>query len=248
VLTRWLDPDPDLEQRRRESVDWGLRDALLALIVAQVVGVFVGAAILSVAGYTTQDELDLAPLWLLLVLQVPLWIGYGGVTLWASSRKGHGPEVDLGWRFTRLDVPFGLATGIGLQLVALPILYIPIRLLFPDLDVSEAARDLTDRATGPAAVVALVLIVGVGAPIVEELFFRGLLLRSLDHRFGSLTAILGSSVVFGAVHQQLPQFPALVLVGVVTAVITLRSGRLGPAIWTHVGFNMTTVVALLAYE
>lgn len=245
MLTSWLAPDPELEERRRESVDWDLKDALLALITAQVLGLLGGVAILVASGRTTPEAIEAAPLWILLATQIPLWLGYGGISLWASTHKGHGPVFDFGWRFRPSDVPFGLAVGVGLQLVALPLLYAPIRLLIPDLDVSEAAKDLTERATEPSAVVALLLITVVGAPVIEELFFRGLLLRSLDRRFGPLTAVLGSAVVFGAVHQQLPQLPALVLVGLVTGWLTLRSGRLGPAVWAHVGFNLTTVVALL---
>ena len=38
---------------------------------------------------------------------------------------------------------------------------------------------------------------------------------------------------------------ALFVFGVVAAIVTERTGRLGTAIWTHVGFNLTTVVLLL---
>ena len=55
-----------------------------------------------------------------------------------------------------------------------------------------------------------------------------------------------SSVIFGAVHLQPLQFPALVAVGVVFALLTLRSGRLGPAIFAHVAFNAVAVGSLLA--
>ena len=42
------------------------------------------------------------------------------------------------------------------------------------------------------------------------------------------------------------QFPGLFAFGVVAAVLTQRTGRLGTAIWAHVGFNLTTVVLLLS--
>ena len=45
--------------------------------------------------------------------------------------------------------------------------------------------------------------------------------------------------MFAAVHLQLLQFPALVLIGLVLGWLTLRTGRLGPAIWAHVAFNAT---------
>jgi membrane protease YdiL (CAAX protease family) len=51
--------------------------------------------------------------------------------------------------------------------------------------------------------------------------------------------------VFGAAHFQILQFPALFVVGAVTAVLLDRTKRLAPSVWTHVGFNATTVVALV---
>ena len=53
-----------------------------------------------------------------------------------------------------------------------------------------------------------------------------------------------SGLIFGASHFELLQLPALALVGVFFAVLVVKTGRLGPAIWAHVAFNTITVVAL----
>ncbi|MBK5223742.1 MAG: CPBP family intramembrane metalloprotease [Acidimicrobiia bacterium] len=217
----------------------------MALLVAQVAAVLGGAAILISFGYRTAEQIDAAPLAVLFLVQIPLWLGYGGVTLWSSRTRGNGPVVDFGWRFRWPDLPYGAILGALCQIVLVPLVYIPIFLIFGEQDVSEAARELTERATRPIDVVVLVFVVAVGAPVVEELFFRGLLLRSLERRFGTLVGVLGSSAVFGAVHFQLLQLPALIAFGLVAGWLTVRSGRLGPAIWAHVGFNLVTVVALL---
>ncbi|QGG95807.1 type II CAAX endopeptidase family protein [Actinomarinicola tropica] len=248
MLRDWLEPDPDLEEAHREPTGWGPREALLALVVAQIAAMVGSLVIFNAAGYSSVEEWADAPLWVQLLTQIPLWAGYAGVTLWVVTRVGRGPELDLGWRFRRRDVPYGLTLGVLLQIVAVPVLYVPILLLFPDQDVSEAARDLTDRATEPASVIALLLVVVVGAPIVEELFFRGLLLRSVARRWGTAAGLVLSTAVFGLVHLQLLQLPALLLFGGVAAWLTVRSGRLGPAVWTHVGFNAVTVLLLLFVE
>ena len=52
-------------------------------------------------------------------------------------------------------------------------------------------------------------------------------------------------VADAASHFQLVQLPGLFVFGVIAAVVFQRTGRLGTAIWTHVGFNATTVVLLL---
>ena len=92
----------------------------------------------------------------------------------------------------------------------------------------------------------LVLIVGVGAPIIEEIFYRGLCQGALLKRgMHPAVAILITAVVFGLSHGELLQLPALVLFGAVAGWLAHRTGRLGPGIAAHVAFNMVTVIALL---
>jgi membrane protease YdiL (CAAX protease family) len=52
--------------------------------------------------------------------------------------------------------------------------------------------------------------------------------------------------VFGLVHLQALQFLALTVIGLVLGALTLRTGRLGPAIWAHVAFNGVATALLLA--
>lgn len=235
-------PAPTAEQ---PTVRWGLGDAWLGLLLGNVAAVVVGVMILSAAGYSDTESDDL-PLTIIALLQVPLWIGYLTMPIYAASRKGNGLVADFGWRMRPLDVPVGLVLGVLTQLVVVPLVYVPIFWVIGDRDVSADARALTDRADSSFGVVLLVLIVVIGAPIVEELFFRGLLLRSLENRWGSLWALVISSVIFGAVHLQPLQFPALVVVGLILGYMTQRTDRLGPAIFAHIAFNAVAVGSLLA--
>lgn len=229
------------------SGSWGLGDVAGGLAIAQVAPLIIGAAVLIALGYTEQSDIDELPLTVIAVLQIPLWLGYLGAPLWASTRKGGGLAADFGWRFERRDIGLGLVIGVATQLAAVPLLYVPIFLIFGEQDVSEAARELTDRATDPLGVVLLVLVVVVGAPLIEELFFRGLFHQAIVKRGGHpWLAVAVTAVVFGGIHFQLLQLPALVLFGVVSGWLTVRYGRLGPAVWAHVGFNGITVIALLA--
>ncbi len=188
------------------------------------------------------------PLWLIAVLQIPLWVGLLGAPLAVARREGATLRELFGLRFERSDVAVGMVAGVLTQVVVVPLIYLPLFWLLGDRDLSQEARALTDKAGSPIGVTLLVLVVLLGAPLVEELFFRGLVLRSLesDGRLGPFAVTAGSAVVFGLAHLQILQFPALVAFGVVAAVLVHRYGRLGPAIWAHVGFNLVTVVALLA--
>jgi membrane protease YdiL (CAAX protease family) len=86
----------------------------------------------------------------------------------------------------------------------------------------------------------------VCAPVVEELFYRGLLLRSMERRWGTAVAVVGSSVVFALVHFQPYDLLPLALAGLLFGTLRARSGRLGPGIWAHVAFNLTAIISLLA--
>ena len=181
----------------------------------------------------------------LVALQVPLWLGLLGTPVLAR-RYGLDWSRQMGWRMRGVDIPVGAFIGLALQLVAVPLLYWPILRIFGDLDVEEPARELTGLAETPVEVVLLVVMTVVMAPVGEEVFFRGLLQGALRDRIGPVWAVAIASVAFGITHFQLVQFPALVLVGAVNGLLVLRTGRLGPALWSHAAFNAVTVVVLLA--
>lgn len=247
-----MEPHPD-RVAPRYPIDparqgWGLGDVVAGILASLALTLLVGGIIVGIAGWSSDADLgDPIPIWGLALLQLPLWFGYLGVTLFATRAKGDGVVQDLGVASTAFDAVGGLAIGVLTQLVALPLLYLPILQLtgHTSEDLSAPARELAGRADTVVGWVVFAGIVGVGAPVVEELFYRGLFLRSL-RKAGASTwlAVLVSSVVFAAIHFQALQFPGLLLFGLIAAALTVRTGRLGPAIWAHVGFNLTTVVVL----
>jgi membrane protease YdiL (CAAX protease family) len=219
-------------------------DAVAATVIGIVVSSIVGGLVLGIAGADTSDDLAL---WALGLLQIPLWVGLAGVPIWASVKKGTGSlRQDYGLEVRPWDVPVGLVVGFGCQLlfaVAAPPVY---RALSLDPDkINSASQELADKAHDPFGVVCLFLMVVVGAAVVEELCYRGLWMRSAIRRLGVVGGIALSSVVFGLVHFELYALPLLALFGAVLGTLAARSGRLGPAIWAHVAFNLTAVVDLL---
>jgi membrane protease YdiL (CAAX protease family) len=208
--------------------------------VLSVVTLLVVAA---VAGWQSTEEI---PLWAAALLQVPMWAGLLGAVLWAGS-KGGGVVQDFGVRMRWFDPFLGVAVGAFTQLLVLPLLYVPLLEL---LDVSRdelarPARELSERAEGTWGWVVLSLMVVVGAPLVEELFYRGLLLRSLEkRRWPAVASVAGSAALFALLHFQPLQFAGLFVFGLVLAALSVGFGRLGPAVWAHVAFNASTVVVL----
>ena len=216
---------------------WGLGDAAAGFVVAFCLTVTVGS--IWAAATDRRQSLVLVAAGL-----VANWTGLLGAVLLASRRKGAGRlDEDFGLRMESSDVFLGVGAGVASQILVV-VLYLPFRLLDPDLDVSDEARELTDLANGWGIVV-LLAFVAVGSPLVEELFFRGLLLRALERRFGTAWAVGGSAVAFGLAHFQPVQLLGLVAFGAVLAVLAVRSGRLGPGLVAHATFNAITVLLLL---
>jgi membrane protease YdiL (CAAX protease family) len=225
---------------------WGLGDVILGLVV----GLFLSSVLAGVwMAFSHDQELSLGGM---AFAQVGLWLGLVGSVVLATRRKGSGSlTLDFGWAFRRIDLAVGLGVGIGAQLVIVPGVALLLRPLLGQPEVSGPVRKLVDAANGPA-VVGLILIAVVGAPLVEELFFRGLLLRSIEKRFGSVWAIVGSSVLFGLAHpQDLPaKAQALIMVslavfGAALATLAVKTRRLGPGILAHATFNLFSLIVAL---
>lgn len=81
------------------------------------------------------------------------------------------------------------------------------------------------------------LFVGILAPILEEIFFRKLLIDRLAV-YGDLPVILLSGVVFGLVHGNLYQFFYAAAVGVVFGYIYIRTGKLRYTVALHMAVNL----------
>lgn len=75
------------------------------------------------------------------------------------------------------------------------------------------------------------------APVLEEMLFRGVILRSFLTQYSSRAAILGSALIFGAAHLNLYQFFTGFTVGVVLAWLYQRTRSLWPGILLHSAIN-----------
>ncbi|MBD2493253.1 CPBP family intramembrane glutamic endopeptidase [Nostoc sp. FACHB-280] len=105
------------------------------------------------------------------------------------------------------------------------------------------------------------VIVGLGVGFAEELLFRGWLLDELERDYNQRVALWTDAVVFATLHfikpleaviQTLPQFPALVVLGLTQVwAKRWRRGRLGLPIGLHGGlvggFYIINVGGLIKY-
>jgi membrane protease YdiL (CAAX protease family) len=89
-------------------------------------------------------------------------------------------------------------------------------------------------SSGPELRFALYLLAAVGAPLVEEIFFRGMLYGAIRRHWGVVPGVLLSSFVFAVIHPQVPLgFTALFILGAGMALAYEMTGSLVPGIVLH---------------
>lgn len=176
-----------------------------------------------------------------------------GALVAVSRSHGHGSLRQAFGLELRAGHASAVLAGVALQ-VALSVVVAPVvRWLGDGTAPQEIVRSVAGVG-GAAASVAMVASVGVLAPLVEELLYRGLLLRALLQRVPTRQAILISGAVFGSVHlldtgfrpEAIPVVLAVGVLGVVLAALAVRDGSLSRPIFVHMGFNLAVVVAAVA--
>ena len=212
--------------------------------VCWLAGNLIGAVIIGATGHSG-ESLASTPVWLTVASALALWIPTIVALQVVSDRFGtRSFTADHGLAFRPVDV-VGLAIGVLSQLVVLPLVYLPLRSGWPDTfdraHLERNAGDLYDSAHGGWLVV-LVLIVVVGAPLVEELLYRGLLQRAFVSRMNEILAVVLVAAWFAIIHFRAVEYPGLFAFGLVLGICALVTRRLGMGVLAHLAFNATGLV------
>jgi uncharacterized protein len=208
----------------------------------------IAALAVALTGYgdTVQER---QPIWVLVLAATALWVPFMVMLEVLSTRVGTGRWRD-DYRLQMRPVDLvGLPIGVLSQLVLVNLVVWPFRTLFPDTFTSERieerARDLYERAEG-VWLLALVLVVVVGAPFVEEVIYRGFIQGTLRSRIDDMLALVVTAVWFTVIHLRPIEFPGLLAFALVLGACFHLTNRLGMPILAHVAFNATGL-ALVAW-
>lgn len=146
-------------------------------------------------------------------------------------------------RFTSLGLPSGspairqllVGASLGIALIGTVVLVL----------AGAGWVSWTATSTPGSPVAAGLSLAGLllGAAFVEELLFRGYPFQVVEARFGSATALVGTSIAFGAVHLGNPDIGVLPLInitlaGLLLGVAYLRTRSLWFATGVHLGWNL----------
>ncbi|HET9731343.1 MAG TPA: CPBP family glutamic-type intramembrane protease [Acidimicrobiales bacterium] len=237
-----------------EGGDHSVQRGLPGLGVA-VVGFVAGAAL----GIVAQVTLALAGKpggWVvaLPVSEAGLWSALIGACVVVSRRRGTGHVGrDMSFAFRPVDLGLGLAAAIAGRMMSSAAVVPFTFLLVNHKSKPPDQQTLGHLAHGPAGWTVLVLVTCVGAPVVEELFFRGLVQTRLVQRWGPVAGIAVTSALFGAAHLigwagpiSLLYAWAVAFGGLALGTARHLTGRLGTSMIAHCLFNAQAVIALAA--
>ncbi len=230
------EPEPLDELPRFHVPVWSPFLAVLVAFVVVLVVQVIAVAIVQLAGgnVDTFAEGDAATIGFTVVLDVSLVVCSVGIVWWL--RKGRPNPAHFGLR----KPEWGSALGWTLAAYAsFWVAAIVVGIAFGEPEEQDIVVDLKAEDS-------LLVLTGFGimtcllAPLAEEFFFRGFLLRVLHEKLGVLLGVLITGVAFGLVH--LPSGDwigtiVLSLFGMALCVLFILTSSLVPCIMLHAFHN-----------
>lgn len=184
-------------------------------------------------------------------------IGYGPSVVWwwfSMGRWGSGGGARARLRSAGVeprwsDLGWGPVIWIATILVQVAITAIVLVL---DVPITSNADDLTEIQTDRTYAIAIVVTAVVAAPLVEELVFRGVVLRSLLSKMPMVAAVVLQGVLFGVAHVDPVRGVGNVGLALVLSSVGISFGaaaywlrRIGPTMVAHAIFNGVVMILLL---
>jgi len=214
---------------------WGMGDAIITLVGGIVLSLLVGLALMSI-------NIDPENGWGLIVTFGTPWFVLAGWPIVSTTLKGNGPKLDLGLIASRIQIRLGFAAGLASLAAASVVALIVTHFTGP---VSSKAGDVGVNQTG-FVLVLFVLMAMFGAPIVEEIAFRGMLYGALskahvnEHLVVAITAL-----VFALFHFEPKRFLILFAIGLIFGEVRRRTGSTSAAMVAHIVNNAPAAMFIL---
>ncbi|MFO7154242.1 MAG: type II CAAX endopeptidase family protein [Caldicoprobacter oshimai] len=92
-----------------------------------------------------------------------------------------------------------------------------------------------------------IMAMAVTPALVEEFLFRGVVLRGYE-RFGALTATVVSGVLFGLLHLNLVNLPAVIFLGIMISYVVVRTDSIFAGVLYHFTQNFLSISFLFLQE
>lgn len=144
-----------------------------------------------------------------------------------------------------IDSVYSIGAAAFLVVLAILLLGIIADPLINIVEMPEAIKDAIYAPILDRPVIAAVTII-VAAPVMEEFFLRGMILRGLLHHTAPVTAIVWSAAFFALIHMNLYQATGAFIMGCLIGWIYYKSGSLFLAILAHAVNNGSAFLLTVA--
>ena len=236
-----IPPRPDVPagtiERSRRRATWRWWEAILVYLLATIVS---SAATLPVLGAISHEGtatlVASAAIAVLNVVILAVWL----------NRFHPGWRDVIGWPADPWpEVKAGVVSGLVLYPVVVFVIGVAVALLLQAISGESVEAPEQIPSSMPAyGIVVAVVYATIVAPVHEELFFRGILFRTLADRYGFAVGGVGSGLAFGLIHyipgewqDSVLLMTVMVATGFALAWIYHRRGNLLAAVVAHTTFN-----------
>ncbi|MDQ1832644.1 CPBP family intramembrane glutamic endopeptidase [Massilia scottii] len=208
-------------------------EALMLVVALFMAEYVVGAALYDVRGTLSMEPRDLAGMIIVL--------GNGVIFTVVMHYKG------LTYRELFHS---SSASASATTLVLFPAIALTLPLIFMSMSMLNAAtvflfpmttQEQTLFANMHADSVGMMVVICVLAPVLEEMLFRGIILRSFLGQYPKWAAILASAGLFGFLHMNIYQYVGAVMIGMFLGWLYERTRSLLPCIGLHAAYNTMCV-------
>lgn len=209
------------------------------------IGTLATSAVLPKAAFATQEGK------FFLFVSNSIVLHGGTLLLVAVFLRAHG----IGWREGFGFGSAGRVRTVGLALAGV-VVALPVALLLQQLsalgmrsvsvqpEVQVVVQTLQETQTLQQRVF-FAFVAILGAPVVEEIIFRGILYPAIKQRGWPKLALWGTSLLFALTHANTATFLPLTFLAMVLVYLYERTGNLLAPILTHSLFNAANYCALV---
>lgn len=236
--------DEDTELRKIEEnklIQAKLKKYITCVAFTLILSITLGN-IVGVIPYFVQSES------LRLVLNSLVFMVYIGVPAWVLNKLLNGSTKN---RKEKSEEMVSRKEKIKLYLMGLVGLVLAqiINTIFVclfNIEQSEAMDTALSVPQSQLGILLYIVYLAIVPAIFEELLFRKVILSGAK-KFGSVFAVIFTSVLFGLFHQNLQQTLGTTLIGLVLAIITLKTGDIKTSIAIHFTNNFFATLVQIAY-
>jgi membrane protease YdiL (CAAX protease family) len=158
-----------------------------------------------------------------------------------ARRRGLRFAEAFGLRRFRVGQTAFLACGVVAGGIAVTVAYGLLLRVFGLSAPNNTVQLVQGFGSGPLAMAIGYVLVGVVAPFVEEVTFRGVVFSGLRARWGLAAGVVVSGVLFGIVHLELLEMLPLALIGMGLAAVFARTRSLWTSIIAHGCYNVVVL-------